>query len=99
MEVPLTIADHLRRASLVYGDRVGIIDEPDQPAPGLGELTYRRFEELATGLAAGLDDLGLPLGARVGIVSLIGSVRRRRILTQRFLNGKRPVQGVVIDEA
>jgi len=69
MEVPLTIADHLRRASLVYGDRVGIIDEADQPAPSLGELTYRRFDELATGLACGLDDLGLPLGARVAIVS------------------------------
>ncbi len=69
MEVPLTIGDHLRRAALVYGDRIGIIDEPDQPAPSLGELTYRRFEELATGLAAGLDDLGLPSGARVAIVS------------------------------
>jgi acyl-CoA synthetase (AMP-forming)/AMP-acid ligase II len=69
MEVPLTIADHMRRASLVYGDRVGIIDEPDQPAESLGEITYRRFEELATGLAAGLDALGLPLGARVAIVS------------------------------
>jgi acyl-CoA synthetase (AMP-forming)/AMP-acid ligase II len=69
METPLTIADHMRRASLVYGDRVGIIDEPDQPAPSLGDITYRRFEELATGLAAGLDDLGLPLGARVAIVS------------------------------
>jgi fatty-acyl-CoA synthase len=69
MEIPLTIADHMRRASLVYGDRIGIIDEPDQPAPSMGEITYRRFEELATGLAAGLDDLGLPLGARVGIVS------------------------------
>jgi len=69
MEVPLTIADHLRRASLVYGDRVGIIDEPDQPASSLGELTYRRFEELAKGLAAGLDELDVPLGARVAIVS------------------------------
>jgi len=69
MEVPLTIADHLRRAALVYGDRIGIIDEADQPAPSLGELTYRRFEELSRGLAAGLDDLGLPLGARVAIVS------------------------------
>ncbi len=69
MEVPLTIADHMRRASLVYGDRVGIVDEPDQPAASLGDITYRRFEELATGLAAGLDELGLPLGARVAIVS------------------------------
>ena len=62
MEVPLTIADHLRRASLVYGDRIGIIDEPDQVAPSLGKLTYRRFEELSSGLAAGLDDLGIDLG-------------------------------------
>ncbi|MEZ5247248.1 MAG: AMP-binding protein [Acidimicrobiales bacterium] len=69
MEVPLTIADHLRRAALVYGDRIGIIDEDDQPAPSLGELTYRRFDELSRGLAAGLDELGLPLGARVAIVS------------------------------
>jgi len=72
MQVELTIADHLRRGSLVYGDRVGIIDEPDQPAPRLGGpdgITYRRFEELATAMAAGLDDLGLPLGARVAMVS------------------------------
>jgi acyl-CoA synthetase (AMP-forming)/AMP-acid ligase II len=69
MEVPLTIADHLRRAALVYGDRIGIVDEPDQPAPSLGDLTYRRFAELSQGLAAGLDELGLPLGARVAIVS------------------------------
>ncbi|MEQ8839839.1 MAG: AMP-binding protein [Acidimicrobiales bacterium] len=69
MEVPLTIADHLRRAALVYGDRIGIIDEPDQPAPSLGEITYRRFADLSAGLAAGLDGLGIPLGARVAIVS------------------------------
>lgn len=72
MRVELTVADHLRRASLVYGDRVGIIDEPDQPAPPLGGadgITYRRFEELATAMAAGLDDLGLPIGARVAMVS------------------------------
>lgn len=69
METPLTIADHLRRASLVYGDRVGIIDEPDQPAAPLESLTYGRIAELSSGLAAGLDGLGLPLGARVAIVS------------------------------
>jgi fatty-acyl-CoA synthase len=69
METPLTIADHLRRAELVYGDRVGFIDEPDQPATPLEGLTYRRIAELSRGLAAGLDDLGLPIGARVAIVS------------------------------
>ena len=69
MQVPLTIADHLQRAALVYGDRIGIFDEPDQPAPSLGNLTYGRFHDLARGMAAGLDDLGLDIGARVGIIS------------------------------
>ena len=36
MKVALTVRDHLERAELVYGDRVGIVDEPDQPAPSLG---------------------------------------------------------------
>ncbi len=69
MQVPMTVADHLRRAALVYGDRIGIIDEHDQPAPALHGLTYRRFEELSSGMAAGLDELGLDLGSRVAIVS------------------------------
>ena len=69
MEIPLTIADHLRRAELVYGDRIGIIDEPNQPARSLGKITYRRFAELASGLAAGLDHLGVDHGARIAIVS------------------------------
>ena len=29
MQIPLTIADHLRRAELVYGDRIAFVDEPD----------------------------------------------------------------------
>ena len=37
MKVALTVNDFLDRAELVYGDRVGVIDEPDQPAPSLGE--------------------------------------------------------------
>ena len=40
MKVPLTINDFLDRAEPVYGERIGIVDEPDQPAPSLGELTY-----------------------------------------------------------
>ncbi len=40
MKVPLTVMDFLDRAELVYGDRVGIVDEPDQPAPSLGSLTW-----------------------------------------------------------
>ena len=69
MQTPMTVADHIRRAELVYGDRIGVVDEPDQPAPTLEGITYARFAELAKGLAAGLDALGLDLGARIGIVS------------------------------
>jgi len=69
MQTPMTIRDHLERARIVYGDRIGIFDEPDQPAPSLGDLTYGQFYDLAHAMAAGLDDLGLEQGARVGIVS------------------------------
>ncbi len=69
MEYPLTISDFLYRAEVVYGDRVGVVDEPDQPAPSLGNLTYRRLAPLATAQAARLDQLGVPVGGRVAIVS------------------------------
>ena len=42
MRVPLTTRDFLDRAELVYGDRVGIVDEPNQPAPSLGERELPR---------------------------------------------------------
>ena len=32
MKVPLTVRDFLGRACHVYRDRVGFVDEPDQPA-------------------------------------------------------------------
>jgi fatty-acyl-CoA synthase len=67
--VPLTVADHLRRAVAVYPDRIGVVDEPKQPAPSLGQLTYRRIDELARAQAAALDDLGIGVGDRVAIVS------------------------------
>jgi len=69
MKVPLTIQDHFERAQLVYGDRVGIVDEPDQVAPSLGDLTYARIGELAKAQAARLDELGVGFGERVAIVS------------------------------
>jgi acyl-CoA synthetase (AMP-forming)/AMP-acid ligase II len=69
MQVPLTIRDHLDRAASVYGTRIGVIDEPDQPAPSLGELTYRRVAERSLALAAGLESIGVPQGGRVAIVS------------------------------
>jgi fatty-acyl-CoA synthase len=69
MFTPLTICDFLDRAALVYPDRAGIIDEPDQPAPSLGTLTYRRVAELAAAQAAALDELGIGVGERIAIVS------------------------------
>ena len=69
MEIPLTVADHLRRAEVVYGDRIAIVDEPDQVATPLPDLTYARTAELARAMAAGLDAMGLDLGARVAMVS------------------------------
>ena len=49
MRVPLTTRDFLDRAELVYGDRVGIVDEPNQAAPSLGELTYREVARRGRG--------------------------------------------------
>jgi acyl-CoA synthetase (AMP-forming)/AMP-acid ligase II len=69
MRVPLTIADFLERAALVYPDRTGVVDEPDQPAASWGELTYGRVAELARAQAAALDALGIGRGERVAVVS------------------------------
>jgi fatty-acyl-CoA synthase len=69
MRVPLTVADFLERAGLVYGDRIGVVDEPDQPAESLGELTWAEVGRLARAQAAGLDALGVAHGERVAIVS------------------------------
>ena len=69
MLVPLTTCDFLERAAQVYGERVGIVDEPAQPAPGLGEVTYRQALRLANSHAASLDALGIGVGERVAIVS------------------------------
>jgi fatty-acyl-CoA synthase len=69
MRVPLTVGDFLDRAEKVYGDRMGVVDEPDPPGGGLGELTYGRVGELARAQASALDDLGVGQGERVAIVS------------------------------
>jgi len=69
VKVPLTIVDHLRRAEQVYGDRVALVDEPDQPAASWGTLTYHEVATRARAQAAALDDLGVPQGARVAMVS------------------------------
>src|SRR6476620_8358004 len=69
MRVPLTVNDFLERAELVYGDRVGVIDEPDQPAASWESRTWREIAQRARAQAAGLDALGLGVGERVAIVS------------------------------
>ncbi len=69
MKVPLTVNDFIDRAELLYPDRIGIVDEPGQPAESWGSLTYREVAERARAMAAGLDDLGIGIGERVAIVS------------------------------
>ena len=69
MRVPLTVNDFLERAELVYGERIGLIDEPDQPAASWGSLTWGDVAQRARAQAAGLDALGIGTGERVAIVS------------------------------
>jgi acyl-CoA synthetase (AMP-forming)/AMP-acid ligase II len=69
MFYPLTVRDFLDRAETVYPDRAGIVDEPDQPAVSLGELTYREVAANARAQAARLDELGVPVGGRVAVIS------------------------------
>ena len=69
MKVALSVRDFLDRAETVYPDRVAVVDEPDQPAAPLGDLTYRQLAERARAQAAGLDRLGVGPGERVAIVS------------------------------
>ena len=69
MLVPFSVSDFLDRALAVYADRIGVVDEPDQPASSLGEVTYARMGELARAQAARLDQLGIGVGERVAYVS------------------------------
>ncbi len=69
MIVPFSVNDFLDRATAVYADRIGLADEPDQPAPPLGDLGYGRVRELAAAMAAKHDSLGLDVGDRVAFVS------------------------------
>jgi len=69
VKVPLTTVDFIRRAEQVYGDRVGLVDEPDQPGGGLGEMTWSEVATLARAQAAKLDQLGIGQGERVAMVS------------------------------
>jgi fatty-acyl-CoA synthase len=66
---PLTVRDFLDRAVTVYPDRVAVVDEPNQPAESWGEITYAEMGRRAAAQAATLDELGVPVGGRVAIVS------------------------------
>src|SRR3954452_3683332 len=69
MKTPFNVLDFLDRAELVYGDRVGVVDEPTQPAGSWGDMTWREVAAHTRALAAGLDALGIGRGERVAIVS------------------------------
>ncbi|MFT3853661.1 MAG: AMP-binding protein [Ilumatobacteraceae bacterium] len=69
MKVALTVNDFLRRAELIYGDRVGVVDEPDQPAESWGSITYAEMARRARAMAASLDETGIGVGERVAVVS------------------------------
>ncbi len=69
MKVPLTVNDFLDRAVAVYPDRVAIVDEPDQVAPPLGEITYAQLGDIRRQMGVAMDELGLGMGARVAMVS------------------------------
>lgn len=69
MKVALTVNDHIRRAELLYANRVGLVDEPDQPAQSWGSLTYGEMAHRARAMAAGLEALGIGVGERVAVLS------------------------------
>ena len=68
MKVPFTVADFLNRAVAVYGDRVGVVDEPGVVG-SLGALTYAEMGSRVRGMARRLEDMGIGVGDRVAIVS------------------------------
>jgi acyl-CoA synthetase (AMP-forming)/AMP-acid ligase II len=80
MQVPLTVRDFIDRAESVYPDRIAFVDEPDQPATPLGPWTYGDMAANARAQAAFLDELGVPVGGRVAVISQNSA----RLLTSFF---------------
>ena len=73
MRVPLTVNDFLERAELVYGDRVGFVDEPDQPAESWGTATWH---EIAARAARRLRDSTCSVSAAVSASRWCRTTRR-----------------------
>ena len=69
MIVPFSVSDFINRATTVYGERIGVVDEPMQPASSWGELSYDDLGRRARAIAAHLDSLGIDVGDRVAMVS------------------------------
>jgi acyl-CoA synthetase (AMP-forming)/AMP-acid ligase II len=69
MIVPFNVLDFLDRAEATYPQRVGLVDEPVQPAASWGSLTFADMAARARAQAAGLDRLGVGAGERVAVVS------------------------------
>ena len=69
MKVPLTVNDFVDRGVAVYPDRIAIVDEPDQVAPPLGDITYAQLGDIRRQMGVTMDELGLAMGARVAMVS------------------------------
>jgi fatty-acyl-CoA synthase len=68
MNVPLLTTDFLYRGETVFGDRIGVIDEPDCE-DNLGSLTYSEVARRVRALQAGFDELGVDPGERIAVVS------------------------------
>jgi acyl-CoA synthetase (AMP-forming)/AMP-acid ligase II len=69
MHVPMTIVDFLERAELGFRDSVGVVDEPNQPAPVVPTTTYGGFAERVRAWQAGFDALRVGEGERVAVAS------------------------------
>lgn len=69
MFVPFSVMDFLDRATTVYADRIGLVDEPEQVANSWDSLSYGEVGVRARAMAAKLDALDIAPGERVGIVS------------------------------
>jgi acyl-CoA synthetase (AMP-forming)/AMP-acid ligase II len=80
MIVQFNVRDFLDRAEVAFAERIGLIDEPDQPAEPWEPLTFAQLAGRARAQAVGLDRLGVGPGERVAVVSHNSS----RLLTSFF---------------